>query len=280
MKVDSLCDRFLQWALSRKKPKTYKEYARYVNQHIIPRFGKMHVSDVSAMDVESYISQLRATPILANRLISTLSKLFNMAEKWGFRPQGSNPTRHAERYREKARKRYLSKEEATKIMDRLTFYEKQRPQAVAFLWLLLYTGARPAEIAQARPEQLKGNRFELEDHKTDRTGRDRIIYLPPQAVAVISSLPRYQGGTITGIKSPTRLWRTILEETGITGLRMYDLRHNFASVALASGSTLGEIGELLGHSCPTSTKRYAHLIEDVAVARATKIAAYIDNMGR
>ena len=43
------------------------------------------------------------------------------------------------------------------------------------------------------------------------------------------------------------------------GLRLYDLRHNFASIAINSGASLYEVGRLLGHSQLSTTSRYAHL---------------------
>lgn len=52
---------------------------------------------------------------------------------------------------------------------------------------------------------------------------------------------------------------------------MHDLRHSFASIGVTAGMTLHEIGELLGHASPQTTKRYAHLMEDAAQQRVNLI---------
>ncbi|MBL0319901.1 MAG: tyrosine-type recombinase/integrase [Alphaproteobacteria bacterium] len=53
----------------------------------------------------------------------------------------------------------------------------------------------------------------------------------------------------------------ILEKAGIKDLRKHDLRHAFASFAIMAGLTLEEIGQLLGHLTPQTTKRYSHLVD-------------------
>mgnify|MGYP000205065106 CR=1 FL=1 len=56
---------------------------------------------------------------------------------------------------------------------------------------------------------------------------------------------------------------------------MHDLRHSFASAAIAAGLTLAQIGELLGHKSHQTTMRYAHLMDEVASAAATATADII-----
>jgi integrase len=97
---------------------------------------------------------------------------------------------------------------------------------------------------------------------------------------VIGMLPR-TAGTITGIGPPYKLWYKVRKEAGCPDLRFHDLRHSFASAALAQGLTLEQIGELLGHASTQTTKRYAHLIESTAHAAAARTAtAVLADMGR
>jgi integrase len=60
--------------------------------------------------------------------------------------------------------------------------------------------------------------------------------------------------------------------------RIHDLRHSFASVAVAGGLSLPIIGALLGHSQPQTTARYAHLATDPMKAITEKIGAAIAGM--
>ncbi len=54
-------------------------------------------------------------------------------------------------------------------------------------------------------------------------------------------------------------WDRAVAEAKIADLRLHDLRHTFASRLARKGVSLTVIGELLGHSSPMLTKRYAHL---------------------
>lgn len=274
--VADLCDEYEKRHLPKKKQQRHDR--EIIKNHIKPHLGAKKVAEVKATDIEDLHRKLEKTPYMANRVLACLSKMMNLAEKWEMRPQHSNPCQHVDKFREAKRKRYLRPEEAVEVYKRLIHYGDTYPEQAAFLWLLIYTGARPAEIASAKASQRQGNRFELAEHKTERTGETRIIFLPPQAVEVLDGLRKNKAGTVTGIKSPRHLWRKILTDTGIGDLRMYDLRHSFASAGLMAGLSLDQIGELLGHASPETTKRYAHLMEEMGVAKATQAADFMERM--
>ena len=73
-----------------------------------------------------------------------------------------------------------------------------------------------------------------------------------------------------------RMWQALLEDAGIEGLRIHDLRHSFASYALSAGHTLGVVGQLLGHRSTQTTSRYAHLITETAQAAVARVS---DDLG-
>jgi integrase len=76
-----------------------------------------------------------------------------------------------------------------------------------------------------------------------------------------------------------RQWRTLCKAAGITGLRLHDLRHSYASALVSGGASLPLIGALLGHSNPATTSRYAHLYDDPLRAAAERIGSLIENAG-
>ncbi|KAF0138661.1 MAG: Phage integrase [Rhodospirillaceae bacterium] len=95
--------------------------------------------------------------------------------------------------------------------------------------------------------------------------RKRVRYLrPEEAIEVCQRLKYYEA------RYPA--------QAALLWLRIYDLRHSFASAALMAGLSLHQIGELLGHSSPEITKRYAHLMEERGVEAATKAANFMDDM--
>lgn len=235
------------------------------------KFSRLPVVKLDYDDVKAWHAKIsETTPVRANRALSLLSKALNLAELWKWRQQHSNPCRGVVKNRERRRKRYMSIEEAGKISVALDARGASHPQAVAFIYTLIYGGARVGELARATPGDRRGDVIVLAAHKNDEDGSERVIHLPAQAVAIIDALP-VTSGTIFGILYPRETWEAVRNEAGCPDLRMHDLRHSFASVALAEGLTLLQLGELLGHKSAQTTKGYAHLMEDIGRARAQTV---------
>lgn len=66
----------------------------------------------------------------------------------------------------------------------------------------------------------------------------------------------------------------ILGAAGIDHVRIHDLWHSFASLAVGNGASLYEVQSLLGHSSPQMTQRYAHLA-DKGLRRASQSVASV-----
>lgn len=254
------------WKRHTSKKKSADQMKRLWELHLEPELGKLKLSAVRYKDIADLMDDLSDKPYAANRAMALASKMFN----FGIHPLEwieKNPVKGVARNEEHKRKRYMKGEEAARIAELLDAAAKDSPASVAFIYLLILTGARKSEIANAQWSWLDGNVLNLPDSKTGA----KPVYLPPQALDVLARLPR-TSGTITGILSPKKLWERIRRDAGCPDLRLHDLRHSFASAALAAGLSLAQIGELLGHKSTQTTKRYAHLVEDVATAAATATA--------
>ena len=260
------------------KRKRGMETVRILRNHLERVHGGDKVATIEHEHLLALHRSLKKTPVLANRVVSHASKLFNLCERpWKYRtPAQGNPCRGVERYPEKKRKRYMTPDEARAVARELDANKAKYPAAVAYLYLLILVGARRGEIWEARWDWLDGNVLRLPDSKTGA----KPVYLPPEAMDVIDALPR-TSGTITGIGPPYKLWYKVRKAAGCPDLRLHDLRHSFASAGLAQGLSLAQIGELLGHASTQTTMRYAHLVEDAAHAAAAKTAGYVSaNMGK
>ena len=242
---------------------------------IDPAIGNMRISAVQRKDIAKLHHDMRDKPYQANRTLGVLSKMFSLAEVWGLRPDGSNPCRHVKRYKERNRERFLSPEET----ERLGEAETEMPSAVAAFRLLLLTGCRLSEIQFLRWEHVKDECIELPDAKTG----GRIVPLGPEARGVLADLPREEGNSwvirgrlpgshITDLQKP---WRRIRARAGLEDVRIHDLRHSYASRALALGESLTMIGKLLGHTQVQTTARYAHLARDSIQNAAARITGSI-----
>ena len=70
-------------------------------------------------------------------------------------------------------------------------------------------------------------------------------------------------------------WRRLLDTARLTGWRIHDLRHAYASYAACSGKSLPVIGAILGHTQAATTARYAHLADNPVAIAAAETAAQI-----
>ena len=118
-------------------------------------------------------------------------------------------------------------------------------------------------------------KMRLRDSKTGA----RMVPLSAAAVGVLSALPRIEDNpwVITGRKAGAHLtdvqhpWRRIRARAGLDDVRIHDLRHSFASRALALGESLSMIGKLLGHTQVQTTARYAHLANDSVKVSGSRV---------
>ena len=261
------------------KPSTREEYSRSVRLFVDPVIGELRVPEVQRKDIAALHHGLRDKPYQANRTLGVLSKMFNLAEVWGWRPDGSNPCRHVKRYKEHKRERFLSPGETERLGQVLRDVEEEMPSAVVAFRLLLLTGCRMAEIRDLRWDYVKDDCIELPDAKTG----GRVVPLGPEARAVLSAIPRDEdnpwviagrlpGSHLTDLQRP---WRRIRKQAALEGVRIHDLRHSFASRALALGESLTMIGKLLGHTQVQTTARYAHLARDSIQTAAARITGSI-----
>ena len=266
-------------------PTTAYEYGRSVKLYIDPQLGSRRVAQIQRSDIAELHHGMRDRPYQANRTLGVLSKMFNLAELWGLRPDGSNPCLHVKRYKEEKRERFLSPEEFTRlgqVLDEILQDGSETRSAVAAIRLLMLTGCRLSEIQKLRWENVDLEASEL--HLPDTKTGGRAVPLAPSAVRLLASLPRDEdnpwviagrkpGSHLTDLQHP---WRRIRERAGLDGVRIHDLRHSFASRALALGEGLPMIGKLLGHTQVQTTARYAHLARDTVKASAARIGDSID----
>ena len=284
--VAALCERFFEaHAKERCKPSTQKEYRRAIDLFIVPAIGSFKVVDVERRDIAELHHRFRDKPYQANRTLGVLSKMFNLAEIWGLRPDGSNPCRHVPKYREVKRERYLNQNELQRLGHVLSEVERdgtETPFVVAAFRLLLLTGCRLGEIQTLKWDYITDTGMELPDTKTGA----RRIPLPQPARDVLTHLPRSPGnpyvieGKIAG-KYATDLqhpWRRIRARAGLAGVRIHDLRHTYASNAVSSGMPIQMVGRLLGHSQIQTTMRYAHLADDPVRQAAEENAARLGSI--
>ena len=281
----ALGKRFLkEYVSTHCKPSTAEEYRRSVKLFIDPRIGRYRVPDIQRSDIAALHHDMRDTPYQANRTLGVLSKMFNLAELWDLRPDGTNPCRHVKRFREEKRERFLSDVEYQRLGAALKAIEvdgSETASAIAAVRLLMLTGCRLSEIQKLRWQHvdLGAGELRLPDTKTGA----KVVYLGDPAIAVLEHIDRRDGNpwVIAGRKPESHLtdlqhpWRRIRARADLNDVRIHDLRHSFASGGLLVGEGLPMIGKLLGHTQVQTTARYAHLASDPVKSAANRIASRI-----
>ena len=267
------------------KPTTAYDYGLVLGKHIVPALGELLVAEVERKHIMEFQYGLSDMPTVANRAVDILVKMFNLAEAWGLRPSGRNPCRFVRRYKvEKRHERFLAPEELYRLGQALEAAPAERlasAHAAAAIRLLALTGCRRNEVLGLRWEDVdfEAGEMRLGDSKTGA----RVVPLPPAAAKVLAGLSRVAGNSwvFPGRKKGDRQhnlnesWERVRWRAGLDGVRLHDLRHSYASRALALGEGLPMIGELLGHRKVQTTARYTHLARDSARASTARVAESI-----
>lgn len=238
----------------------------------------------------------------ANRTLATINAMIN----WGIKNAGikENPFRDIKPIPRQAKERFLSDLEANSLVDAINTLENEKSLSKSFadaFRILLLTGARKSEIANLQWHEVDFSKRILslppKRNKTgNKTGGVNIVLMPAALEILNRKYEEHKaakknnpnisdfvfkstrtGQAIIGLK---KAFDRVLTTAGLEGVRIHDLRHSFASFAIADGASLFLVSKLLGHSNSRVTERYAHLSNDPlqdAVAKIGKRFATTNN---
>jgi len=264
-------------------------YESIIRIHIPETFKAKYIADVTRQDVARLHHAMQSSQSMANKTLALLSKFFNWCEKYGYRADHTNPCRHIDKYKEVPRARFLSPQEQDRLWGVLDYAEQEKlttPYIVNALRVIILTGARLREILHLEWSETDLDRGVLNLTKS-KTGA-KTIYLNQAAVDIIEGIPKQFDNPFVfcGLKPGQpiheiqKAWQRIRALAGLEDVRIHDLRHTFASVAVMNGMSLPMIGALLGHSQPRTTARYAHLASDPLREAAELVGKKLLEKGR
>ena len=293
----------------RKKASSWAVDASNLRRHAVPLLGRRSLAGLTATDIQKFqrgvtegksaISgksakkrgRVRVTggPGAGWRATVVLAGMLAWAVKRGWR--ADNPAAGVELNKLQKRERFLSAAELARLGEALAKAERQgvNRTALAMIRALLLTGARRTEIASLKWAHVDFERgaLRLPDSKTD----EKVVALGAPALAVLSSLQQrkatdwvFPAARGPGhFKGMPRIWTRVAKMAGLKvgkaagtlGVRVHDLRHGFASMAVADGNSLYLVGKVLGHTQASTTQRYAHLHLDPVRAVADRTARKI-----
>ncbi len=228
-------------------------------------FGHKRLDRISRQEIQVFHTAVRdegLAPASCDHYVKLLRHVLNLAIEWEMlekNPAARVPLFNADNKVE----HYLNEEELQRLLNVL---HTDGNRAVCHIALfLLSTGARLNEALQAqwRHVDLETRVWRI-PAATSKSKKMRSVPLNASAIDILKALDtedylfinRRTQKPYTAIH---KVWNRLRHAAGLPHLRIHDLRHQYASFLVNSGRSLFEVQQILGHSDPTVTQRYAHL---------------------
>ena len=296
---------FDEWAMqwwrttTKLRPATRRGYWGILRRRVRPYFKRRRLTDVSYMDVETFIADLLQeglSPKYVRECISVVSLIMKLAVKANLRKDNPAAGHHIPAQRHKLHEGdVLTMEQVHELIAHVR--DPYKPA----VWLIVLAGLRPAELCGLRVCDLDMKKlvlhvsqtvqplhgydtqpFQLVTGPPKTAAGDRKIPVPEWLAAEIAGLvaaraetrgspttahellfqTRY-GNPINRDKFRADVIRPALRDAGLPeSFRTYDLRHSHASLLIDLGANLLALAQRMGHSDPAITLRvYGHLFE-------------------
>jgi len=269
--VRELADLFLADATSRLKPHTVQQYRADLDL-FLARFAGAPADRVAPADVARWLHSFKVSDTTKSIRLRSVSAAFG----WGVRCEmiRDNPLKRVPKPRTRSR----GKEAVITPEDRAKLMAHASPAFRRVLTVLHGTGCRPGEACRITAADFDpaNTLARLEQHKSDHHGQPRLIFLPPDVVALFTELAvqhptgpllRTKHGTPWTGRSVTEYMQTLKKRAGVKAMA-YGFRHGFATDALVKGLPDAQVAALLGHSSTIMLhKHYSHLTGQSRVLR-------------
>ena len=283
--VKELFKQFIEeYSKTRNKPRTVESYEGYIKRHIIPELGKVKVPDLTRVEVTALMRRMAHTPVTANRTLACIRKMLNLAEVWGYRPDGSNPCRHVPKYPEKGKTRYITDEELARIYAYLGWADAEgleHPLLTLAIRLQFEFAARMSEIRLLEWAwvDFENRRVVWRDSKTGDISKP----MSQEAYRLLSSAYCIEGSPYVcpsifdgRIAMPEGTyvngWTRILIRAKVPQVGTHGIRHRAVTDIANSGVSVKIGMALTAHKTATMFMRYVHAEDDPVRAAAEKVA--------
>ena len=184
------------------------------------------------------------------------------------------------------RLRHLGPADLEKLLRVLRENSPRNRAARLVALYLLSTGARLNEALQAKWKDVEREKRLWRIPATNsKSKKVRSVPLNASAIEVLDQLDTEGTHEYLFVNRDTqkpyttihKVWNRLRIKAGLPHLKIHSLRHQYASFLVNSGRTLYEVQQILGHSDPSVTQRYAHLstksLQDAANSASDAINA-------
>jgi integrase len=269
--------------------RSYSTTAMYVNKHIVPRWGRSRLTEITQQAVAQWLAEKASeglAPATIEKIRVIFGRSFELAKQWGMAGSDKNPTRGIPRKPiNNARERFLSAEEVKRLQEAVN--ASRNTQLSYVVNLLLLTGARVSELLNAKWQHVDVER-RVWLIPTSKTGKPRHVPLSQPAIDLIEQVPRFKDcpyllpnpDTLKPFVTIKHAWQVARDRARLPDLRIHDLRHSAASFMINAGIDLFAVGRVLGHADHKSTMRYSHLRQDTLLAAVEAGARKMQGLNR
>lgn len=270
MTVANVAALYLQQTKKEQHARTYESRRRHL-EAFVRDHGQLKITDARAFHLQFWMNdQLQWKSDWTRKgVISSIQHCFNWAARLGVIQH--NPFKGV-RQREGPNGR---------AMTDVEFCGMLRASSVVFrrvLIFLRYTGARPGEMANVRPEYIDRERgvITLWKHKTIHVDqKPRVIVMHPAIRKLTDYLVRnmFPNQEELFVNARGRAWnrysiacriRNLRKRIGIPrDCKIYGLRHAFGTNSIRKKIGIKTVAVLMGHKTTRSTERYVHIDNDI-----------------
>lgn len=204
-------------------------------------------------------------PATADHHVKLLRHALNLAVDWEMLDK--NPAAGVPLFnRDNRIERYMSDVELESLLTVLRTDANRSVCRIAMF--LLSTGCRLNEALRATWDQVdESTRVWRVPAANSKSKKGRSIPLNDSALEILKDTGTKDGGgtifanrkTGKAYTSIMKVWSRLRAKAGLQHVRLHDLRHQYASFLVNNGRSLYEVQQILGHSSPVVTQRYAHL---------------------
>lgn len=257
---------YLPFAMPRKR--SWKRDEQLYRLRISEQFGHLRLNQITRHQVQAFHTGLLddgLSAASADHHIKLIRRMLNLAIEWDLLER--NPLKGVPLFNEDNKvEHYLSDDKLERLLNVLR--EDDNRSICRIAMFLLSTGCRLNEALRATWSQVdRKNRVWRIPALNSKSKRMRSVPLNDSALHVIDQLGTEGKFDHLFINLKTgkpyanihKVWTRIRCKAGLPQLRLHDLRHGFASLLISGGRTLYEVQQILGHSDPKVTMRYAHL---------------------
>lgn len=299
---ESSLSAYVEWWLAiavhpKLRAKTARDYAGHLKRYALPQLGEHRLACLRPLDIQEAIAELACRNLSPRTIRYThaiLHAALEQATKWELIEK--NPADRTILPRKQPPEILtLNRDEAARLVE----CSEAHPSGAIFL-LALATGLRPSEYLALKVKDIQFAESRLivertvERHQgrwrfqpTKRPRSHRTVSLPIEIARCLEDhclkkekldqperlVFEAKGRTpIHERNLVQRIFKPLLVRAALPDIRLYDLRHSFATLSLSAGLPVRWVSEQLGHASVAFTLEvYGHLLSDTRDQAADKL---------